>query len=456
MRNFTHRSLLVLFFCLLPACTPKMPPMGEVLDLHILPQRVEYYTHQAAGATGLLSAEQQQNLAARFLERHFAPWTEALSVPTDDSNPFWGLKRYQNRQAYAENLLPLPAKWLEEMTRQSAEDLYPSLVQPAVTVVTASLRVLPTHKPVFSNPADPGQGFPFDSMQNSLIPAGTPVLVVHASLDGSWYLVKAPHAFGWVRPWQVAWVDRAFMETFRSEAMLAFIRDDAAVFTAERHFVLSGRVGMLLPRSAQPSPPNRMAALAPLRRADGWAELVNVHIPDHLIKPWPLTATPDNFADVLDPLLGQPYGWGGMFENRDCSALIQDVFALFGIAMPRNSRAQAQAGQVIALDGLSMEQKETRILEQGAPLLTIVNMPGHVMLYLGPDPVSGRPLVLHSMWGLRTKLPGFWDNPVATPGRWVLGRTVITTLTPGAELSNLVRPQGLLAERVSSITLVGQ
>lgn len=463
MRRSRQIFLFFLISCLLPACAPKipppkippLPPLGEVSDLRVLPQRVEYYVQESSGANRLLSEKQQQSLAARFLEQHFAPWDKGFDTRTN-SDPFWGLKQYQGRLFYGENLLPLPLGWLEEMARQSAVESYPALMQPAVTVATTGLRVLPTHKPIFNDPTGAGQGFPFDMLQNSLVPAGTPVLVVHASLDGSWYLVKTPHVSGWVRPWEVAWVDQAFMDAYRSTDLIGFTADNVPAYTSRGAFVLHGRIGMLLPRSLSPPPPGLIAALAPLRRADGWAELESIFVPGHQALPWPMAATPDNFSRVLNGLLGQPYGWGGMFKNRDCSALIQDLYALFGLALPRNSRAQARAGRIIELENLGAQQKEKQILEHGTPMLTIVNMPGHVMLYLGPDPTSGRPVVLHSIWGLRIQAPECKNRFTSTPGRWVLGRTVITTLTPGQELPFLVKPEGLLVERVSSLTILGE
>ncbi|SDB03044.1 Cell wall-associated hydrolase, NlpC family [Desulfonatronum thiosulfatophilum] len=458
-RFFLWKSLVSLLFFvvfLITGCASKVLTPGQVHDLRVLPQEPGYFISADLDGQLLIPAERQQRLAEEFLGRHFAPWNPGFSDLTDDSDPFWGLKRYQGREAYGENLLPLPATWLETMERQSVPDLYPSLVQPAVTVVSTSLRVLPTHRPVFSNPSNPGEGFPFDYLQNSLAPAGTPVLVVHASLNGDWYLVKTPHVSGWVRPWEVAWVDQDFMDAFRSSDMIAVLSDNAVVRTEQGMFALPGRAGMLLPRSPEPSPPGAVGVLAPQRGADGWAELKSALVQESVAAPWPLAPTSRNYLQVLDGLMGQAYGWGGMFENRDCSALIQDVQALFGIAMPRNSRAQARAGRVVDLEGLSGAEKERLILEQGVPLLSIVNMPGHVMLYLGPDPATGRPVVLHSMWGVRTKPPGFLDRHTHLPGRWVLGRTVITTLTPGAELSNLIKPTGLLVERVSSLTVLGE
>jgi cell wall-associated NlpC family hydrolase len=147
--------------------------------------------------------------------------------------------------------------------------------------------------------------------------------------------------------------------------------------------------------------------------------------------------------------MGQNYGWGGLYENRDCSALIQDVFAGFGLALPRNSRDQAGAGRWVSLEGLTGRQKEEGILREGKPLQTILYMPGHVMLYLGRDPVSGRAVACHAVWGLRTM--GWFQRQ---PGREVLGKVVITSLEPGRELLTLVRPDGLLLERLTGMVLL--
>ncbi|WP_052812839.1 NlpC/P60 family N-terminal domain-containing protein [Desulfonatronum thioautotrophicum] len=436
------------------ACAPKLPPPGEVLDLRLLPQNAARYVPMPEDNQPLISPMQQEQLAQTFRTRYFAPWDDREVSSDDGPDLFWGLRRYRDRIVFGENLLPVPEGWLEEMTRRTAPDSFPALVHPAVTVTPTSLRVLPSHKPVFNNPAAPGQGFPFDMLQNSLIPAGTPVRVVHASPDGDWYLAMAPHVSGWVRPWEVAWVDQPVMEAMRDADLVAVTRDGEVLRTAQGMYALHGRVGMLLPLCPLPAPAGTIAVQAPQRRADGWAELKCGFIADSAIESWPLPATWGRYVRVLDGLLGQPYGWGGMYENRDCSALIQDVQALFGIALPRNSRAQALAGRVVDLAGLDAAQKEQRILELGVPLLTIVNMPGHVLLYLGPDPVSGRPVMLHALWGLRIQEPRAWRAQHATPGRWVLGRTVITTLTPGAELPGLLRPEGMLVERVTSMTIL--
>jgi hypothetical protein len=76
------------------------------------------------------------------------------------------------------------------------------------------------------------------------------------------------------------------------------------------------------------------------------------------------------------------------------------------------------------------------------PFLTLVRKPGHIMLYIGSK--DGEPVVLQTIWGLKTRHRGI-------EGRRIIGRTVISTLEPGADLPNLARPDGVLLHTVRSI-----
>ena len=53
------------------------------------------------------------------------------------------------------------------------------------------------------------------------------------------------------------------------------------------------------------------------------------------------------------------------------------------------------------------------------------------MLYVGK--YNGRPAIFHNAWGVRTIEGG--DNDA----RFVIGRAVVTSITPGNELKNLYR-----------------
>ncbi len=112
------------------------------------------------------------------------------------------------------------------------------------------------------------------------------------------------------------------------------------------------------------------------------------------------------------------------------------------------------AGTVLDLRGLSPEEKERRILEEGMPFLSLAAFPGHVALYLGPYSGGGRdvPVIFHNIWGLRTRpAPG---SPEGTPsGRAVIGKAVVTTLRPGSEQAAIASPDSLL-DRLTALTIL--
>jgi hypothetical protein len=94
-------------------------------------------------------------------------------------------------------------------------------------------------------------------------------------------------------------------------------------------------------------------------------------------------------------------------------------------------------------------EKIGRILESAYPFRTLLNLPGHTLLYLGT--FEGEPIAFHTIWGLPTASP---DE--SSVGRYVIGKSVITTLSPGLEIDNLSRAKGNLFERIDSFTLLGR
>jgi hypothetical protein len=431
--------ILCVFLCLMvAACTAVQP--ATIRDLAEMPQDAGHYLpdpHQA-----FISPDRQAVLYRDWQARFFAPWhREKPRYGADEV--FSGFRRYGFRTIYNETSLPLPPDWIEAMAREADRAAYPSRHLPAVTVLHASLRVFPTHKPVFFDPSAPGRGFPFDQMQNSLVAAGTPLLITHVSRSGEWALVETDWAAGWVRWPEIALVDPDFIRAYGAAPLIGFRADRIAVAEPDGRFLISGRVGMTLPLAGDPRPGTGWTVGVPVRDHLGRARIRQGVVSRADAGRLPFAATRDNAVELLNALMGQPYGWGGLYENRDCSALIQDLLGVFGIPLPRNSRDQARVGHWVALEGLGGPEKERLIRRQGVPLLTILYMPGHVMLYLGQDPDSGRAVACHAMWGIRT---GGRNGS----GRLVVGRTVVTSLEPGRELSG-VPPGGRLLDRLTGM-----
>ena len=441
MKSRLHLPLLIVCFALMAACGGKFIPtrdgtlptwMGTLEDLRRYPQDLTVYAKASGEDKVLVSAAEQANQTARFMRLTFGPW-EMVKTSTRKRdvtvlfNKARGYKDGYTRWTQAE--------W-DSMSSNAALGSFPSRSQAAIAVRNTNLRELPTNEPRFSEPTPDAKANPFDYFQYSLLPVGTPVLIAHTSRDGRWHYVECAIAGGWVADQDLAPVSAEFKQMYRNSTFAAFIRDKVNLATPMGSVVAN--IGTILPmrsnsgyEAATAGAGQTIELMTPVRGMDGMAELAPVTLSSADAVAWPMRMTPGNVAKVGNVMMGQPYGWGGMFGDRDCSALTRELLATFGIWLPRNSVSQARTGSIIMIEGMPTEAKEDQIMRNGVPFLSLVGMRGHIMLYVGK--YNGRPAIFHNVWGVRT----VEDND--TDRRFVIGRAVVTSITPGAELKNLYR-----------------
>ncbi|MDZ4120826.1 MAG: NlpC/P60 family protein, partial [Candidatus Cloacimonadaceae bacterium] len=134
--------------------------------------------------------------------------------------------------------------------------------------------------------------------------------------------------------------------------------------------------------------------------------------------------TARNVLDVAFSMLNQPYGWGDSNGDWDCSSLLKAIYGVFGIHLPRNGGNQEKAGTLVeSYDKISAADKEKSIMAKATAGLTMVRMPGHIMLYIGSH--AGKAYVLHDVYGYSAPVDG--GDKV-----FVINRTVVTDLQPGS------------------------
>jgi hypothetical protein len=127
--------------------------------------------------------------------------------------------------------------------------------------------------------------------------------------------------------------------------------------------------------------------------------------------------------------------------------MIRDLFAPFGLWLPRHSADQAkEGGTFIDLRNLSPEEKELMIMKYGIPYLTLLWKRGHIMLYIGHH--QGKVLVFHNMWGVPTR------DLLGRKGRKIVGHAAITTLHPGSEFINVDFPEDVLSRGVAGMIIL--
>jgi cell wall-associated NlpC family hydrolase len=417
---------------------------APIRDLEDLSQELLSYVIPGTGDRPLLPPAEQARLNAEADLLHFAPWHR--SAPRHSAEQAaWGLREYRGNPGYGRGGKPHPRNWIDTLAANAHLQDYPQGIFPAVTVKRTDVRVLPTAEPHTRSPRNPEKGYPFDNFQQSSAPMGLPVLVTLTSRDGRWVLVETSHLLGWVPVADVAAVDPPFIERWEGSRPVAIIRDKTPLRDGKT-LLHRASLGSLYARAGEDEEGIRI--WVPVRDSRGRAQLRTASVAKDAAADKPLPLTAGNVARLGREMAGEPYGWGGLDGKRDCSSLTRDLFAPFGITLPRNSGEQAGAGKFTSFRGLPPERKEALIAAEGVPWRTLLWTPGHIMLYIGVH--RGKPLIFHNFWSVKVR------DAEGRRGRVVVGRAAVTTLHPGSEMPNLDRPGSYGPAGLGGMTLLGE
>ena len=278
-----------------------------------------------------------------------------------------------------------------------------------LVVHRADLRAFPTRLRVFSTPGDTD----IDRFQESALFPGTPVVMVHESADGQWWFVVSPTYAAWVEKQHVA--EGSAQEVFGYGRKTPFLVVTGAnvrtTFTPEQPGVsdLQLDMGVRLPLLAdwpQDQAVNGQHAYTshvvqlPIRDAQGQLQLVPALLPkiaDVAHDVLPLTHA--NLIRQSFKFLGERYGWGHSYGTRDCSGFVSEIYRSMGVALPRNTSAQAVSPALnrIAFDKEDSREKRMALLRD-LQVGDLVYIPGHVMMVIGNE--GGQTWLIHDTHGI--------------------------------------------------------
>ena len=147
-----------------------------------------------------------------------------LEILEDFSNQ----NKLNKDQHYAENFKEQDQNWWnkirDNMDLSILAASYFKAENRAISVTNTYARALPDMAPDFLNASLPGQGFPFDNLQESAIWAGTPLYVFSVSKDKAWSLVLTPDGYcAWVKSSDIAYVTEDFMHKWQAAAKRSLI-----------------------------------------------------------------------------------------------------------------------------------------------------------------------------------------------------------------------------------------
>jgi len=336
------------------------------------------------------------------------------------------------------NYQPIGAQMVRDLNRNINRNTFPNLQQYGMILEEANVREVPTDEFCFKRIRNAGESYPFDYFQYTTLWLGTPVMVMHQSLDEMWYFVASPYSTGWVRAAHIGLLTDKQKRSIQKRKLLAITKENVVLKTD--YSVIKAHIGTLLPIS------RRNKVLVPRRTKRGKTTFDKVNINKADGSKMPLEFNSENARNILGQLVGNKYSWGGLGGGRDCSATLKDFMTPFGIWLPRNSSQQKSIGEVIDLEG-RRSKKMKKITQDGIPFLTVIYKRGHSMLYIGEND-NGVPLIFHNAWGLKViiedrDLADIADNQEkygvfgiskrdrnTVNSRYIIGEAAITTVDP--------------------------
>ena len=391
---------------------------SEILDLINIPQDINNFINNNQDERILLPIQN------KYEKYYFSMWNK--NKPREDlASVKWPFNTYTFGKSYGENLQLLKKEFFDEMLQNANFKNYATLNLRAITLSEVNLRAFPTCRPVLMDPNKAGEGFPFDYMQNSSVHANKPILLSHYSKDKEWAYIFTSFTSGWIKSTDLVVLDKKYTDIWQKAQQVRIIKEDVAIYDGSNNFMFKSKVGMMFALVNESK--DTYTILTVSKYKNKRPLFVKSKISKNIASKDVLKLTKQNLKSIINEVKLTNYGWGGMYGQRDCSSMLRDLYAPFGIWLPRNSYQQAQVGKVISLKNKTDEEKIKLIKEKAIAFKTLLYKKGHIVLYLGT--YEDEIIVFHNTWGIKTKKDGL-------ESRFVVGKPVFSTLSFGRGLND--------------------
>ena len=281
--------------------------------------------------------------------------------------------------------------------------------------------------------AEEPESIDLNLFQLTILPVGSPVAILHQSKNGKWYYIQSVIYKGWVKTKNVALTKnkKDVFDYLNTDRFLMVI--ESRVETEPNPFIkeisnILFQMGDKIPlvefnKIPESIPIGNLHAQSaegcyviniPIKDEDGYLQfkLALIARSNELCEGY-LPYTRKNIIRQAFKLLGERYGWNGMFIRRDCSQFIMNIYRTMNIIIPSYTKMQEEgaAGKSIKFAG-SIKDRENILnqLKPGNPL----HLKGHVVMYLGKT--ANNHYIIHSGAGYGIKNEDGSVKPVTVHG----------------------------------------
>lgn len=402
-----------------------------IYDLENIPQDITIFTKNIDDSASFYDIQK------KYEKYYFRVWN--IETPSETLDAIkWPFRSYRVDNSYGENLQPLKKDFFDSMYENANFNDYATINRKAITLKHLNIRAFPTLRPLLRDPSLAGEGFPFDYLQNSSISANKPIFVSHFSKDREWVYIFSSFTSGWVESSDIVFLQNRHVKAWQKAEQILLTKENIPLYSVDGEFLFNSKIGMMLALIEKKR--DEYIVLGISKYKNKKPLYVKIKIPKNIASKNILTINGDNLSNIISEVSLSNYGWGGMYGQRDCSSTLRDIFAPFGIWLPRNSSQQAKVGKIISLKDLSDGEKVKLIKERAVAFETLLYRKGHIVLYVGMH--NDEIIVLHNTWGIKTK-----KDEVS--GRIIVGKTILSSLKLGKNQKNYDEESELLKNLVS-------
>ena len=247
----------------------------------------------------------------------------------------------------------------------------------------------------------------FDSFISAEVMPCEGVVVLHESADGEYSYILIGSYLGWVKTDNLAicsskeeWLSYTKPEEFLVVTGSEIVLEETAENTASSGMILPMGTKIRLSKEIDDEVNGRgtygcYEVDIPVRGENGQIAVEKALLPvskDVNVGFLPMTSR--NVLKQAFKFLGKVYGYGGALSSNDCSGFVRQVYACFGLELPRNASAIANMSDLgsVETSKMSVDAKK-KLLSETLPGMPVF-MSGHLMLYIGSE--AGEPYVISS------------------------------------------------------------
>ena len=262
-----------------------------------------------------------------------------------------------------------------------------------LTKKAVNIRSFPIHLKLFSK----SNNQHFDILQKTTINPFSEIAILHQSTDRQWIYIQSIDVQGWIFADSYYPLSKAELVQYieeREKKGLVVLIPKAKILKSENEKMskiispLSMGNKILVKNSTKKNEKLWQIQLPPSIKTIYLIEKNNIGKV--------LILNQRNIIQQAFKYLHQPYSWGNLHGNTDCSGLLRNIFATTGLKLPRSSVLQSRFWQEQIIHNKTRSQQFKGIDKfPGFSLFSILG-PNHIMLYLGKS--DNRIYVLHNTW----------------------------------------------------------